>query len=132
MTRSTRQTAATAPAPLPLRGVPVWLALAVALLSSLMTGGLPRTTAYGSAFNPATTAVALQPSRTPPRVLIQRQHGNDDPVPVGGAATLPASVPMRHAAFVGKRGEPTGHIRFAHPIVPRIGFDGAPRAPPLT
>src|SRR5690606_13699904 len=62
----------------PLRLVSVWLALAVALLSSLMSEGLPRSTAVGSAFNPATTAVALQPNRAQPRLLVDQLRRDDD------------------------------------------------------
>lgn len=46
-----------------MRPIVLWAALAIALLSSVMTGGLPRSTSHGSAFNPATTAVALKPTR---------------------------------------------------------------------
>ena len=56
---------------LPLKFASIWLALVTALLSSLMFGGVPRTTALGSAFNPATTAVALQPSRAQPRIVAE-------------------------------------------------------------
>lgn len=116
----------------PLRLAAIWLALAVALLSSVMSSGLPRTTAFGSAFNPATTAVALQPSRATPRVQLEQVRRDDDlaggrnaviALPISflqpaARATDPAMVAMAAAA--------------AHPTAPPAGLAGTPRGPPLT
>jgi hypothetical protein len=117
---------------MPLRVASVWLALAVALLSSLMASGLPRTTSFGSAFNPATTAVALQPNRAQPRVLVEQVRRDDDPargqgttvpVPTGG---LQPAVRSPAAAVSPK---PAAAVRL---VAPHDGLDGSPRGPPLT
>jgi hypothetical protein len=116
----------------PLRMASLWLALAVALLSSLMSGGLPRTTAVGSAFNPATTAVALQPSRAQPRMLADQLRGDDDPTGGQGAASFPLPSTLQPAgqtAAAEGAHVPAGALRA--PAQP-AGLDGNPRGPPLT
>lgn len=116
---------------MPLRIASVWLALAVALLSSLMSEGLPRTTALGSAFNPATTAVALQPSRAQPRVALDRLRRDDDPVGGQGAAVAGPSVPLHPAAAPPAALVALKPGRAAHPVAPRVMLDGTPRGPPV-
>lgn len=117
---------------MPLRVASVWLALAVALLSSLMPGGLPRSTALGSAFNPATTAVALQPTRTPVRVLVEQIRRDDDPTSgQGGVISLPLATvrPAERLASAAETPKPAARIG---QIEPHAGLDGSPRGPPLT
>ncbi|ODP36118.1 hypothetical protein [Sphingomonas turrisvirgatae] len=116
---------------MPLRLASVWLALVVALLSSLMSEGLPRTTAVGSAFNPATTAVALQPSRVQPRVRTEQVRRND--IPAGGqsapiASLHPIALPVAPPAPVDQ--PPKGDTAMPAGAQPR-GLDGSPRGPPL-
>lgn len=124
------QTATTAQLKLPIRVASLWLALAVALLSSLMPGGLPRTTALGSAFNPATTAVALQP-RAQPRVVIETIRRDDDPASGQGsvAAVAILSVPpvVRPVAAADPKPAAAPLPIALHPVL-----DGSPRGPPLT
>ncbi|WP_343518421.1 hypothetical protein [Sphingomonas sp.] len=131
MANRRNQTAAIRQLRLPLHVASLWLALAVALLSSLMPGGPPRTIAVGSAFNPATTAVALQP-RAQPRVVIESPRRDDDPASgQGGAAQilsrsiLPAPRPDAIAAVP----KPAA---VASPVRARAVLDGSPRGPPLT
>lgn len=117
---------------MPLRAASVWLALAVALLSSLLSSGLPRTTTLGSAFNPATTAVALQPSRPQPRMLADQLRRDDDPAGGQGATVsqLPATVPPAVRSFGGARAPaPASALR---PVAPPSGLNGSPRGPPST
>jgi hypothetical protein len=131
MMASTTGIAASPRAPVPLRIAAIWLALAVALLSSLIPGGLPRTTVFGSAFNPATTAVALQPTRTLPRVLAGPARRDDDPsrdarvvLAVPALSLRPSARPAELAAVPGPAARP-------RPIQPHDGLDGSPRGPPL-
>lgn len=115
---------------LSLRAAALWLALAVALLSSLMSGGLPQTTAYGSAFNPATTAVALQPGRVQPRVTVDPARRDDMPEDAADTLTaiLPSAVqpvgPFAPAATAPKPASAIGAT------APPPGLDGNPRGPP--
>lgn len=116
---------------MPLRVASIWLALGVALLSSLMASGLPRTTSFGSAFNPATTAVALQPTRAQPRMLMEQARRDDDPAGGQGSdLSLPPTTvqPAARPAAVAKAPKPTDAVR---PIAPRAVLDGNPRGPPL-
>jgi hypothetical protein len=84
----------------------VWTALAIALLCALLPAGLPLTKFIGSAFNPSTTAVALNPGS--PRVGVKpvvRRNDNggpakDLPLPIDSQSALltaiashPAPVP---------------------------------------
>ncbi|WP_447724401.1 hypothetical protein [Sphingomonas koreensis] len=115
---------------LPLYIASLWLALATALLSSLMPAGLPRSTALGSAFNPATTAVALQPSRAQPRVVIENVRRDDEPASGQGdgtaIASLPAvpDLPVRTLPIVPE--PPAIAASLSSPPV----LDGSPRGPP--
>ena len=119
----------TAQLKLPLYVASLWLALATALLSSLVPGGLPRTTVFGSAFNPATTAVALQPTRAQPRILIDTVRRDDDPASGQGdtiqAATL-SVPPAAQPAALADAPKPAA----VSPIEPHAGLDGSPRGPP--
>ncbi len=109
----------------------LWVALLVALASSLLSSGLPRTIAYGSAFNPATTVVALKPIRPAPRIMVEAVRRDDGPA--AGARDLAALVP----AFAPP--EPTGAGRAPPRVVlisaflrPHPILDGSPRGPPLS
>lgn len=117
---------------LPLYIASLWLALATALLSSLMPVGMPRTTALGSAFNPATTAVALQPSRAQPRVVLESGRLDDEPVSGAGTSVavmpLPVVAPARELSL-----PPAPKPLTAAPALPLPpDLDGSPRGPPLS
>lgn len=116
---------------LPLYVASIWLALATALLSSLMPVGMPRTTALGSAFNPATTTVALKPSRAQPQVMVESVRRDDEPASGQGDLVAVAPLPVLPIA-----------PQYALPIVPEPPasaaslssppvLDGSPRGPPL-
>lgn len=109
--------------------MPVLLALTVALLSSLMTAGMPGTTAFGSAFNPATTSVVLQPVRIQPRMVAEQVRRDDNLADqVANVAELPVAAAVPAVAF---------DLRVPVPDderwrTMRIAVDGQPRAPPLS
>ncbi len=113
-----------------VRGVALWIALLVALASSLLSGGIPRTTALGSAFNPATTSVALKPIRPAPRIMADAPRRDDGPA--AGASDIaivaPSVAPTAPTA-------PTRLIASEHvpaPFLhPHAVLDGSPRGPPL-
>lgn len=116
---------------LPLHVASLWLALATALLSSLMFGGVPRTTAYGSAFNPATTAVALQPGRAQPRIVAEIIRRDDGPASgQGGIAAIaqPPIVPAAPSPTLSLVPQP---LTAALLLPPAPVLDGSPRGPPL-
>lgn len=131
MTGRRNQTATIAQLKLPLQFASLWLALAVALLSSLMPGGPPRTIAVGSAFNPATTAVALQP-RTQPRVVVENVRRDDDPAGGQGGAAQRLSLPVLPAPRPDVIAAVPKPAAMASPVGARIVLDGSPRGPPLT
>ncbi|WP_423602528.1 hypothetical protein [Sphingomonas sp. MS122] len=116
---------------LPLHVASLWLALAVALLSSLMPSGLPRTIAVGSAFNPATTAVALQP-RTQARVVAETVRRDDDPASGQGGAAQILSQPILTAPRPDVIAAVPKPAAVASPVGARAVLDGSPRGPPLT
>lgn len=108
----------------------VWLALVTTLLSSVLPGGLPRTTAVGSAFDPSTTAVALRPNIVHPKVVLETGRPDDDRASGQGIAiarTAPVALlmtslgPMRVSTQLRDAGATSYAI-----------FDGTPRGPPLT
>lgn len=116
---------------LPLHVASLWIALLTALLSSLMFGGVPRTTALGSAFNPATTAVALQPSRAQPRILVEAVRGDDGPASgqgdaaaIASALTAPAAPPP--AVYLAPQPFASASLPPPTPVL-----DGSPRGPPF-
>lgn len=116
----------------PVRVASIWLALLVALLSSLLPGGLPSSTSFGSAFNPSTTVVALQPSRATTHMLVEQVRRDDDPAPGEPAAIFlsQASVqPVVRPAVAVDAPKPAAAPR---PIAPHVGLGGTPRGPPLT
>jgi hypothetical protein len=114
-----------------LRMASLCLALAVALLSSLMSGGLPRTTTVGSAFNPATTSVALQPSRAQPRMLADQLRRDDDPAGGQDAASFPTLAILHPAEPIAPpEGAPEAPVS-SQPSAQLAGLDGNPRGPPL-
>ena len=118
--------------PLPLYIASLWLALATALLSSLMPVGMPRTTTLGSAFNPATTAVALQPSRAQPRIVAEAVRSDDEPASGQGDALALAPLPIVPAALDYGLPVPSNPLAAA-PVLPLPPvLDGSPRGPPLS
>ncbi len=117
---------------LPLKFASIWLALVTALLSSLMFGGVPRTTALGSAFNPATTTVALQPSRAQPRIVAESVRRDDEPASGQGDAIAAASV-LAVPATPSYGLPPPPEPLTAAPALPSLPvLDGSPRGPPLS
>jgi hypothetical protein len=114
-----------------LRAAALWIALLVALASSLLSSGLPRTMAFGSAFNPATTVDALRPLRASPRIVAPDVRPDPDPVVGAGSATLSSPEaalisPAVDAIDARPSGVVAAPIRPSHP--PRVG---SPRAPPV-
>lgn len=67
----------------------VWIALATVLICAVAPSGLPQTLQHGSAFNPATTVVALNAGPGGSRLLVKRILRN-------AAAQVPDAA---HAAF---------------------------------
>lgn len=118
--------------PTPLRIASLWLALAVALLSSLMSEGLPRTTAVGSAFNPATTSVALQPGRAQPRALVVQPGRGDDPAGGQGDGIFPLPPAVHTVAQPVATTQAVKPVAAWLPTTQPAGLDGNPRGPPLT
>ncbi|MBA4762197.1 hypothetical protein [Sphingomonas sp.] len=113
-----------------LRAAALWIALLVALASSLLSSGPPRTMAFGSAFNPATTVEALRPLRPAPRVVASDVRPDPDPVAGAGNATFhsaaPALIaPAPHGIDARPSGIAAASISPSHP--PRVG---SPRGPP--
>ncbi|RSY89601.1 hypothetical protein DAH66_02800 [Sphingomonas koreensis] len=117
---------------LPLHVASLWLALATALLSSLMPVGMPRTTTLGSAFNPATTAVALQPSRAQPRIVAEAVRPDDEPASGQGDALALAPLPIVPAALDYGFPVPTNPLTAAPALPSSPALDGSPRGPPLS
>lgn len=115
----------------PVRDAALWLALLVALTSSLLSNGLPRTTALGSAFNPATTSVVLKPIRPAPRVTAEAPRRDDGPAAgtrdalIVARAFEPAPQPLAIPA-------PATALASALPLRPHSVLDGSPRGPPLS
>ena len=117
---------------LPLNFASIWLALTTALLSSLMFGGMPRSTALGSAFNPATTAVALQPSRAQPRIVAEAIRRDDGPASGQGDALAAAPLPVVPAAPAFALISSPEPLTAAPPLPSSPVLDGSPRGPPLS
>ncbi|MFL9842693.1 hypothetical protein ABS767_17110 [Sphingomonas sp. ST-64] len=112
-----------------IRDAALWLALLVALASSLLSGGMPRTTALGSAFNPATTSVVLKPIRPAPRVtaeVVRRDDGpaagSDTTAAMGLAPARTEAVRPAHMRVAARASTPSLH---PHAVLP-----GTPRGPP--
>lgn len=117
---------------LPLKFASIWLALVTALLSSLMFGGVPRTTALGSAFNPATTAVALQPSRAQPRIVAENVRRDDEPASGQGDAIAAAPLPLVPPNPAYSLPPPPKPLTSAPALPSSPVLDGSPRGPPLS
>lgn len=117
---------------LPLYVASIWLALVTALLSSLMFGGVPRTTALGSAFNPATTTVALQPSRAQPRIVAESVRRDDEPASGQGDAIAAAPVLVVPATPSYGLPPPPKPLTAAPALSSLPVLDGSPRGPPLS
>ncbi|HEY0622533.1 hypothetical protein [Sphingomonas sp.] len=111
--------------------LPLWLALVVALLSALMFGGMPRTTVVGSAFNPATTAVALQPSRARPYERVEAIRRDDEPPGGQGDAIAVAPLPVAFAPPRSSLPPPSTPLIAAPALSSAPVLDGSPRGPPL-
>lgn len=69
----------------------LWLSLTMALLSALLPMGLPSSQTIGSAFNPATTAVALRTSSDEQVSVAAAIREDDRDV---AAAVLPAPIEL--------------------------------------
>ncbi|MGV3456712.1 hypothetical protein [Sphingomonas sp.] len=125
-----RSIAFAAPTTRPVRAAVLWMALLVALASSLLSSGFPRTTALGSAFNPATTSVVLKPIRPAPRIVADTARRDDGPA--AGASGIAASsvVPV---AIVSPAWNGSAHAVAPEPLPldPHSVLDGSPRGPPL-
>lgn len=116
---------------LPLQLASLWLALVVALLSSLMFGGMPRTTVVGSAFNPATTAVVLQPSRAWPYERVEAIRRDDEPPGGQGDAIALSPLPVASALPGSSLPLPSRPLIAAPALSSFPVLDGSPRGPPL-
>ncbi|MEG3152736.1 hypothetical protein U1769_22845 [Sphingomonas sp. ZT3P38] len=114
----------------------VWAALLTALLSALLPVGLPHSTAVGSAFNPATTSVALKVGTHRPLITAETltngddEAGSDIVVPLPATSFLPApdvaGLPPRISAA------PLPPDRSATPSLSgRIVSAAYPRGPPF-
>jgi hypothetical protein len=115
----------------PVRAAALWIALLVALASSLLSSGPPRTVAFGSAFNPATTVDALRPLRASPRIVAPDVRPDPDPVAGAGKQTFHSAaplliVPAPAAIDARPSGVVAAPVSPSHP--PRVG---SPRAPPV-
>jgi hypothetical protein len=117
---------------LPLKFATIWLALATALLSSLMFGGVPRTTAYGSAFNPATTTVALKPSRAQPFEQAPATRRDDEPASGQGDTIALGPLPVVPATPAYDLPSPPKPLTAAPALPLPPVLDGSPRGPPLS
>lgn len=114
-----------------VRAAALWIALLVALASSLLSSGPPRSLAFGSAFNPATMVEALRPLRTSPRIVAPDVRPDPDPVAGAGKATpsgaaTALNAPARYPVTARRSAVTTAPISPSHP--PRVGN---PRAPPV-
>lgn len=118
--------------PLPLKFASIWLALVTALLSSLMFAGVPRTTALGSAFNPATTAVALKPSRAQPFEQAEAIRRDDGPASGQGDALAIAPLPLTAAAPEHGLPPPPTPLKSAPALPLPPDLAGSPRGPPVS
>ncbi len=108
----------------------LWIALLVALASSLLNSGLPRTIAYGSAFNPATTSVALKPIRPAPRIMAETPRRDDGPAAGASDIAIIAPAIARTAPTAPIRIIAAAHVP-ASSLHPHPVLDGSPRGPPL-
>lgn len=95
-------------------GAAAWVTVLTVLFCAVLPAGLPQSAAYGSAFNPATTTVALAARAPERRVTAEQRVRLDD-----GAASLvrllpPALTPSASLAEPVWRGEalpPSGIAR---------------------
>lgn len=106
--------------------VTVWIALTTALLCALWPAGLPATTTIGSAFSPATTAVALrgraEQVRPPARRIVTAQPEALDSPPT---ITSPLAAPVRTASLVPPPAVWPGDAAFADRLFPAPAFSPA-------
>jgi len=82
-------------APRPFLAV-VWAALLTALLSALLPVGLPHSTTVGSAFNPATTSVALKAGTHRPLITSESVASGDEESGSGVFAPLTSTPLLPH------------------------------------
>jgi len=112
-----------------------WTMLLVVLLCSAAASGQPRTRLIGSAFDPATTSVALNPKQPRMAAKINKSAGGDlpdkgtvDPQPVIAIVAGPPHTAGRSQADVAeKHTQPAAAIVGRSPTLPL----GA-RAPPVS
>ncbi len=130
MTVTTAPPRTTAQLRLPVFVAALWVALATALLSSLIPGGLPRTTHVGSAFHPSTSSVVLQPNRAQPRVATETVRRDDGQTNGQGDIALASGV-VEYPAPLISQPETMPLVRRAPSPTLHAVFDGSPRGPPL-
>lgn len=116
--------------------VVVWAALLTALLSALLPVGLPHSTAVGSAFNPATTSVALKAGTYRTVVAAESVATGDDDAGTGFVTPRMAMSLLQapDVAELSRRVPATPlppDISTASPLPRRIFSDAFPRGPPL-
>ncbi|MCR5871943.1 MULTISPECIES: hypothetical protein [unclassified Sphingomonas] len=107
----------------------LWIALLVALASSLLSSGLPRTIAYGSAFNPATTSVALKPIRPASRIMAETPRRDDGPAAGASDLATPALATAPIPPIKTDRA-PIVTVLATLSLHPHPVLDGSPRGPP--
>lgn len=70
-----------------------WVAVFTVLFCAVAPAGLPHTASHGSAFNPATTSVALQAKAPQGRLLIKRLLNRDTgDIPLERAVAQPLAI----------------------------------------
>src|SRR4051812_41847630 len=76
------------------QGIAAWVTVLTVLFCAVLPAGLPQSAAHGSAFNPATTTVALA-ARGPERRMsaAQRLRPDRPPVPAAAAAVMSFATP---------------------------------------
>lgn len=122
-------------APRPFLAV-VWAALLTALLSALLPVGLPHSTTVGSAFNPATTSVALK-ARADRRLIAVDSSASGDNHGGPGGVTLGTADPILPAPDIAgldarAAGAALPYAARKAPALPgRIVSAAYPRGPPL-
>lgn len=121
----------------PLFIVTLWITLATAMLCALWPAGLPATTAIGSAFSPATTAVALRGRAEqvrPPVKRVLKAEPQASHIHLKAAQQQPAisiRLPSLVGAPIAKPGDTVFPIEpaFAPALAPAKAFHA--RGPPL-
>ena len=108
----------------------LWLTLATALFCAVVPVGLPHSAAYGSAFNPANSVVALHASSSSSRAALKRNAGGDPaPAASAGSDVIAPSDRFRVTAPIPTIGiEPVATL--STPALSRVPEARFPRGPP--